>query len=101
MSLNNPTWEFLHSNYRKAELQKHCREIGITKVWVTKEKLIDMIMEKHQSSRPINSENNDSNHEITSGDAAKGVEELRERLNIRDLEIDELNELLLMSRSIN
>ena len=50
-SLDNPTWEFLHSNYRKTDLQKHCREIGITKVFVTKEKLIDQIMEKHRSSR--------------------------------------------------
>ena len=94
VSLENPTWEFLHSNFRKSELQKHCRDIGINKVWVTKEKLIDMIIEKSQSSRPNVSGNTAENREISSREAIKGVEELRERINIRDMEIEELHELL-------
>ena len=94
VSLENPTWDFLHSNFRKAELQKHCRDIGITKVWVTKEKLIDLIMEKHRSSRPNVSENGVQDLEMNPRDVMNSVEELRERINIRDSEIEELNELL-------
>ena len=94
VSLENPTWEFLHSNYRKSELQKHCRDIGITRVWVTKEKLIDMIMEKHRSPRPSVSENNVQDLEMNPRDGMNSVEELRERINIRDSEIEELNKLL-------
>ena len=94
VSLENPTWEFLNSNYKKTELQKHCRDIGITKVWYTKDKLIDMILEKHRTSRTDISENNVQDHELTPRRAMKGMEELRERINIRDLDIEELNELL-------
>ena len=94
VSLENPTWEFLHSNFRKAELQKHCRDIGITKVWVTKEKLIDMIIEKSRSSRPNVSGSTAENREISPREAMKGVEELRERINIRGMEIEEFHELL-------
>lgn len=94
VSLENPTWEFLNSNYRKTELQKHCRDIGITKVWVTKDKLIEMIMEKHRSSRPCISETIVQDQEITPHATVNGVEELRERMNVRESEIEELNELL-------
>ena len=94
VSLENPTWDFLHSNFRKAELQKRCLDIGITKVWVTKEKLIDLIMEKHRSSRPNVSENGVQDIEMNPRDVMNSVEELRERINIRDSEIEELNELL-------
>lgn len=43
-SLQFPTREYLH-NFHKADLQKRCRELGITKVWVNKEQLIDMILD--------------------------------------------------------
>lgn len=93
-SLENPTWDFLYTNFRKIDLQKHCREIGIKRVYVTKDKLVDMIIEKHRNSRPIVSETDVPEHDITPRDAMAGVEELRERINVRDVEIEELNELL-------
>ncbi|KAK3889701.1 hypothetical protein Pcinc_006267 [Petrolisthes cinctipes] len=43
-SLQYPTREFLNTNFHKSDLQKRCRELGLTKVWVNKEQLIDMIM---------------------------------------------------------
>ena len=89
LSLNNPTWEYLHSNFRKAELQKHCRDLGMTKVWVTKEKLIDMIMEKRRSSQADAQEQESSSLEEKSE-----IVDLKERLNIRDLEIEEMNEVI-------
>ena len=41
LSLENPARDFLNANYKKEDLQKQCRELGFTKVWVTKDKLID------------------------------------------------------------
>ena len=93
VSLENPTWEFLNTNFKKTELQKHCRDIGIARVWHTKDKLIDLIFEKHKTTRMNVSENNAQDHEPTPQVAMKGMEELRERINIQDLDIDELNEL--------
>ena len=93
-TLENPTREFLNTNYKKTELQKYCRDIGITKVWYTKDKIIDIILEKHRSSKANDSESNVQNHELTIQEVMKGIEELKERINIRDLYIDELNELM-------
>ncbi|KAK3883022.1 hypothetical protein Pcinc_012629 [Petrolisthes cinctipes] len=53
-SLQYPTREFLNTNFHKSDLQKRCRELGLTKVWVNKEQLIDMIM----ANTPITEENN-------------------------------------------
>ena len=95
--LENPTREYLLGNFNKLQLQKHCREIGITKVWATKEKLVDSIMEKHRSPRPNNSESNtqeNQNGETSTSEIMNIITELRERMNIRDIEIEELSELL-------
>ena len=48
-SLSNPTWEFLHENFTKGDLQKHCRQLGLAGIWTTKEKLIDKIIEHSRS----------------------------------------------------
>ena len=99
VSLQNPTWEYLNSNYTKIDLQKHCREIGITQIWVTKEKLIDKILEIHQSSRPKDFENSVQTQETTSRNTRDEIQELRERVSIRDSEIDKLNELLISANA--
>ena len=44
-----PTREFLDKTH-KADLQKRCKELGITKVWVNKSELIDMNLHKIQQS---------------------------------------------------
>ena len=43
-SLQLPTREYLEKNFNKPDLQKRCRELGLTKVWVTKDELITMIL---------------------------------------------------------
>ena len=93
VTLEKPSREFLNTNFKKTELQKHCRDVGIARVWYTKDKLIDLILEKHKTTQTNVSENNAQDHELTPQEAVKGIEELRERINIRDLDIDELNEL--------
>ena len=50
-SLSKPTWDFLNENFTKTELQKHGRNLGLNKIWVTKDKLIEMIL--HKSQDPI------------------------------------------------
>ena len=54
-SLSNPTWEYLNENYTKPNLQKHCGRLGLKGVWVTKDKLIDMILAhaRSESSRDV------------------------------------------------
>ena len=58
-SLEQQTREFLDKNNLKSDLQKRCRQLGIKNVWTNKSQLIEMIMEKSQStpsdthSRPI------------------------------------------------
>ena len=79
------------------QLQKHCRDIGITKVYVTKEKLVELIMEKHRSARSSTVESgnqDDKNSEVTNSEIKNIITELRERMNIRDTEIEEMGELL-------
>ena len=29
VSLRNPTWQYLNENFKKVELQKHCRDLGL------------------------------------------------------------------------
>ena len=101
-SLDNPTWEYLHRNFKRTELQKHCRDIGIKKVWVTKEKLIDMILEKHSyghsSSRPNVSENVTQDYGESLHEAIMEIQDLKEKINMRDMEIEDLNALLKSSQ---
>lgn len=45
-SIERPTREYLEENCLKSDLQKRCRELGITYIWTTKSQLIEMILEK-------------------------------------------------------
>ncbi|KAK4321346.1 hypothetical protein Pmani_007827 [Petrolisthes manimaculis] len=44
-----PTRETLDKNYSKPELQKRCRELGISNIWTSKSQLIDMILQHSRS----------------------------------------------------
>ena len=44
-SLRNPTFEFLHSNYNKNELQKLGSKLKLKGIWTTKEKVIEKLIE--------------------------------------------------------
>ncbi|KAK4314520.1 hypothetical protein Pmani_014225 [Petrolisthes manimaculis] len=50
------------SSLTKPQLQKHCRELGITKIWVTKEILIEMILNKYKTQREGGEYNDDGVH---------------------------------------
>ena len=91
-NLANPTWEYLFHNHTKSVLQKRCRELGFTKIWVNKDKLVDMIMSKQPSQA----------QELESPDSPSGtlqqmkseIRDMKLKMNTKDNEISELNELL-------
>lgn len=35
------TYEYLHNNFTKPQLQEYCRNLGMIKIWTTKDKLIE------------------------------------------------------------
>ena len=94
-SLKNSTWDYLFNNFTKSQLQNHCRQLGLSMIWQTKEKLIDMIMKSRQSTWMDDSSHN---HEDQSSDLlAKIIEELdsiNEKLGIKYVEIEQLNEII-------
>ena len=53
-----------------------------------------MILEKHRSSRPAAPESNVQGEQSPQMSVLDALEELRERINIRDMEIEDLKELL-------
>ena len=55
-TLRKPTWEFLHRNYKKTELQKFGNDSQLRGLWVTKEKLIDKLMTYYSSHQEPTSE---------------------------------------------
>ena len=84
-SIERPTREFLHANYKKEDLQKHCRDLGFSRVWVNKDKLIDMILENHRiSERPVPESivQSEESTELHEKDVLEVLEELREREKI-------------------
>ncbi|KAK3879980.1 hypothetical protein Pcinc_014960 [Petrolisthes cinctipes] len=50
-SMENPTKEYLY-NLTKLQLQKRCRNIGLTNVWANKDQLVDKIMAHHRDGAP-------------------------------------------------
>ncbi|KAK3890367.1 hypothetical protein Pcinc_005676 [Petrolisthes cinctipes] len=50
-SMENPTKEYLN-NLTKLQLQKRCRNIGLTNVWANKDQLVDKIMAHHRDGAP-------------------------------------------------
>ena len=96
-SLDNPTWDFLQTNYTKVQLQKMCRDLGLTKIWVSKERLIEMILQRYQGehsamdrgrdqgTRPFSENNNTITSELR---------DIKDLITTKDAEIRELHELL-------
>ena len=97
MSLQNPTWSFLQT-LKKPVLQKHCQKLGLNGIWVTKEELIKSIIENHQRSSTVGEETeevlqaDDSNLSLQK--ILSEVREIKEKLAIKDVEVDDLYEKL-------
>ena len=114
-SLECPTREFLDKNFRKPDLQKRCRELGITSIWTSKNNLIDMILNKsppsssdfeatQQNTSPSDDTQPPSTHseaehtpphdgftEMNMHDITKSIKTITSKLEVKDMEIELLN----------
>lgn len=89
-SLENPSWDYLFNNFTKLELQKQCRAMGITKIWVTKDKLVDLIMRAHPSTH--NERNEETCDPIQK--LQDELHDLREKIEKKDFQIEELSKMI-------
>ena len=101
-SLQNPTREFLDENFTKVELQKHCRKLGLKKIWGRKYEIIELIIENYRENR-INSGDVRNSQETaqplpTENEVIRKLQaditEIKGRLDQKTFEIDELNLML-------
>ena len=103
--LERPTSEFVHANHTKVQLQKICRDLGLTKIWVTKEKLIEMILQYHQASKSMTNSGMEVRTRSTTEPShaiASELQKIKEMMNQKNSEIKELHELLKSAnRTIN
>ena len=94
-SLENPTREYLFDNFTVAELRKHCRHLGLTKVWVNKDTLVDMIL---RSTRSLTTERTPDSQDQPQKDLLETIllelDSLKTHVVRKDSEIQELNEML-------
>lgn len=96
-TLKNPTREYLFS-LKKVELQKHCIELGLKKIiWETKVTLVNAIMEMFTPS---------DNQQLASDSLLQSIlsdiEDMKEKMKNKDLEIGELHAKLQQSEeSVN
>lgn len=96
-TLKNPTREYLFS-LKKVELQKHCIELGLKNIiWETKVTLVNAIMEMFTPS---------DNQQLASDSLLQSIlsdiEDMKEKMKNKDLEIGELHAKLQQSEeSVN
>ena len=95
LSLENPTREYLCNNFTKSQLQKHCRQLGLQKVWVNKIELVDMIL---RSTRTTEHERAVDTRDQSTAELLEkflqDIDEVKENIAKKDSEIRELNEML-------
>ena len=92
--IERPTREYF-SNFTKTELQKLCRQLGISKVWQNKDQLIDMLLHHHNIQE--NAQEDVRAIEPSSDIVNKilrELEDIKENLASKDTEIQELNIML-------
>ena len=80
-SLRNPTFDFLHSNYKKSELQKFCSQLQLGGIWTTKEKLIEKLIVHFSTSNRSPSSRQSTAEDIYDRDN-EGVSDLIERFEL-------------------
>ena len=86
------TKEFLDTNFKKAELQKQCRELGFTKIWVTKDELIDMLLQQNSQPTKEVQDQNEENGQVNVQKMARDIENIYSKLDTKNMEIELLNQ---------
>ena len=91
----NPTFEYFNKNFTKLELQKQCRERGLDKIWVKKDRLIEMLLAEHNSSvRRENEGRPRTSNQPRDRNVLCELDVMKEELHKKTIEIEQLNELL-------
>ena len=96
-SLENPTRDFLLRNFTVSELRKQCRHLGLPKVWVKKEELVEMILRSTQSSpneRAADTQESDQQTMNLLRSICQELDDIKGNMAKKDSEIEELNEML-------
>ena len=96
MSLSNPSREYLRGNFTKPQLQAQCRNLGIMRgLHVTKEELIQLILDKHQTTTdaqgiPDVEDVSEDTSVAQMQHLLSEIREIKEKLAVKDVEIDYL-----------
>ena len=96
-SLENPTRDFLLKNFTVLELRKQCRHLGVPKMWVKKEELVEMILRSTQSSsyeRAADTQESDPQTMDLLRSICQELDDIKGNMAKKDSEIEELNEML-------
>ena len=91
--IERPTREYF-SNFTKTELQKLCRQLGISKVWQNKDQLIDMLLHHHNIQENAQEDVRAEPSSDIVNKILRELEEIKENLASKDTEIQELNIML-------
>ena len=91
----NPTFEYFNKNFTKLELQKECRERGLNKIWVTKDRLIEMLLAEYNSSEQGENEGRPrASYQPRDRNVLRELDVMKDELHKKTIEIEQLNELL-------
>ena len=96
LSLENPTRDYLLNNFTKVELQKRCRQLGLSKIWVTKEQLAEMILQSQHSNQSNRTQENRNVQPLDDNwnEFRSELRNIKENLDKKDNKIEELHILL-------
>ena len=76
--VENPTREYFNS-FRKIELQKLCRQLGLPKVYQTKQRLAEMLLHAHRTQESTQDEASGTEHStVLMNKVLKELEEIKE-----------------------
>ena len=94
-SLENPTREFLYNSFTVTELRKHCRQLGLTKVWVNKDELVDMILRSTPVDITERTPDSQSQPPMNLLETFRQeLDDLKVNMANKDSQIEELNDML-------
>ena len=93
-SLERPSRDYLLKNFTKADLQKICRRLGLPQIWVTKEQLVDKIMENHYALRPREKQSEDRENRKSDNNEVVSLEKVRlDIANLKDIVLKKDNRI--------
>lgn len=100
-SLLCPTEEYLHHNFTKVQLQKHCRSLGVTNVWATKDALVEMIMQATSDQSVADNTSNTSQNSTPNTSETSDEQQVTHNVEAENSDVNEIKELKNNVRTLN